>query len=179
MRDDFICTIPVREINEFIKSSVYDFVSILREFDVTSDSNLECSMPIDSPPSPRLNVLGERKVDIDLPFEEHLDTLSTGDKEINFDPIRDIEELERLLAGDPVPIPRVFDKPLGNSDSVPRSYDVTFSNHLFNFNDDYTLCYDNSLFDKEFKDISILDLPESTPVIDESSLLVTPLLDPE
>ncbi|GKC59041.1 hypothetical protein Tco_1086639 [Tanacetum coccineum] len=117
----------------------------------------KCSMPLDSPPSPRLDVLGERKVDIDLPFGEHLDTLSTGDREIDFDPIRDIEELERLLANDLVPVPRVFDEPLGNSDSVPRSYDVTFSNPLFDFNDDYTLCYDNPLFDGEFEAISSLD----------------------
>ncbi|GKD70582.1 hypothetical protein Tco_1324672, partial [Tanacetum coccineum] len=54
-----------------------------------------------------------------------------------------------------------------------RSYDVTFSNPLFDFNDDYTLCYDNPLFDEEFEDISSLDLPELTPVIDESTLLVT------
>ncbi|GKD64484.1 hypothetical protein Tco_1306592 [Tanacetum coccineum] len=41
-----------------------------------------------------------------------------------------------------------FDEPSSNSDSVPRSYD-------------------------EFEDISILDPPESTLVIDDSSLLVT------
>ncbi|GKE94175.1 hypothetical protein Tco_1579030, partial [Tanacetum coccineum] len=76
-----------------------------------------------------------------------------GDREIDFNPIRDIEELEWLLADDPVPIPRVFDEPLGNSGSVPRSYDATFSNSLFDFNDDYNLCYDNPLFDEEFEDI--------------------------
>ncbi|GJS77038.1 hypothetical protein Tco_0726919 [Tanacetum coccineum] len=116
---------------------------------------------------------------IDLLLRNDLDTLSTGDREINFNPSRDIEELERLLADDPVSVPRMFDEPLGNSDSMPRSYDLTFSNSLFDFNDDYTLCYDNLLFDEEFEDISSLDLLESTPVIDESSLLVTPLLDPK
>ncbi|GJS59847.1 hypothetical protein Tco_0654631 [Tanacetum coccineum] len=70
------------------------------------------------------------------------------------------------------------DEPLGD-DSKPRSYDVTFSNPLFDFNDDFTLCNDNPLFDEEFEDISSLDPPESTPVIDESSLLVTPLPDPK
>ncbi|GKB90490.1 hypothetical protein Tco_0962762, partial [Tanacetum coccineum] len=64
------------------------------------------------------------------------------------------------------------DEPLGD-DSKPRSYDVTFSNPLFDFNDDSTLCYDNPLFDEEFEDISSLDLPELTVVIDESTLLVT------
>nr|GEV17624.1 hypothetical protein [Tanacetum cinerariifolium] len=63
-------------------------------------------------------------------------------------------------------------EPLRN-DSKPRSYDVTFSNPLFDFNDDDTLCYDNPLFDEEFEDISSLDPPELTPVIGEPILLVT------
>nr|GEX22003.1 hypothetical protein [Tanacetum cinerariifolium] len=108
---------------------------------------------------------------------EHLDTLSTKDREIDFNPIRDIEELERLLANH-VPVLRVFDEPLGNSDSISRSFDETFSNPLFDFNDDFTLCNDNPLFDEEFEDISSLDPFESTLVIDESTLLVTLLLDP-
>nr|GEW43028.1 NAC domain-containing protein [Tanacetum cinerariifolium] len=121
-------------------------------------------------------VLGDAIADIDLLFGEHLDTLSTGDKKIDFNPSRDIEELEHLLSVNPVPVLKVFNKPLGNFDSVPRSYDVTFLNSLFDFNDDYNLCYNNSLFDVEFKDISSLDLLESTPVIDESTLIVTPPL---
>ncbi|GKF56566.1 hypothetical protein Tco_0166906 [Tanacetum coccineum] len=70
------------------------------------------------------------------------------------------------------------DEPLGD-DSKPRSYDVTFSTPLFDFNDDYTLCYDNPLFDEELEDISSLEPPKLTLVIDESSLLVTPLTGPE
>nr|GEX24659.1 hypothetical protein [Tanacetum cinerariifolium] len=134
MKDEVISTTPESENNEFIKSSVDDLVPI----------------PKDS-----------EKVDIDLPFGEHLDTLLTGDREFDFNPSKDIEELERLLADDPVPVPvpRVFDEPLSNSDLVPRSYDVTFSNPLFDFNDDYTLCYDNPLFDEEFEDISSLYPP--------------------
>ncbi|GJZ79731.1 hypothetical protein Tco_0644568 [Tanacetum coccineum] len=141
-----------REIDEFIKSSVDGLVPISRESELTLDStDLECSMLID-PPLPCTDVLGDTIVDINLPLGEHLDTLSTGDREIDLDPIRDIEELERLLVDDPVPVPRVFDEPLGNSDS---------------------------LFDEEFEDISSLDPPKSTLVIDESSLLVTPLPDPK
>ncbi|GJU29233.1 hypothetical protein Tco_1172822 [Tanacetum coccineum] len=63
------------------------------------------------------------------------------------------------------------DESLGD-DSKPISYDVTFSNPLFDFNDDFTLCNDNLLFDEEFEDISSLDLLELTPFIDESTLLV-------
>ncbi|GJY96646.1 hypothetical protein Tco_0513556 [Tanacetum coccineum] len=157
MGDKVISTIPEKENNEFIKS--------------------KCDMPATTP-LPTTDVR-EEKVVIDLPLGEHLDTLSTGDREIDFNPSRDTEELERLLADDPVLVPKEFDEPLGNSDLVPRSYDVTFLNPLFDFNDDYTLCYDNPLFDEEFEDISSLNPPESTLVIDESSLLVIPLLDPK
>nr|GEU73890.1 hypothetical protein [Tanacetum cinerariifolium] len=55
------------------------------------------------------------------------------------------------------------DEPLSD-DSKPRSYDVTFSNPLFDFNDDFTLCNDNPLFDKEFEDISSMDPPKSAPL---------------
>ncbi|GKB49775.1 hypothetical protein Tco_0900528 [Tanacetum coccineum] len=176
MGDEVISTIPERENDEFIKSSVDDLVPIPRESEVTSVcDDLECNMPI-STHLPPTNVR-EEKLEIDLLLGEHLDTLSTGDREIDFNPSKDIEELERLLADDHVPILRVFDEPLGD-DTKPRSYDVTFSNPLFDFNDYFTLCNDNPLFDEEFEDISSLDPPESTLVIDESSLLVTPLPDP-
>ncbi|GKB31531.1 hypothetical protein Tco_0870932 [Tanacetum coccineum] len=179
MGDEVISTIPEREKDEFIKSSVDDLVPILRESELTLDStDLECSMPID-PSLPCTDVLGDAIVDIDLLLGEHLDTLLTGDREIDFNPSRDIEELERLLADDLIHVPRVFDEPLGHYDSISRSFDVTFSNPLFDFNNDFTLCNDNPIFDEEFEDISSLDPPKSTPVIDESTLLVTPLPDPK
>ncbi|GKB79577.1 hypothetical protein Tco_0946472 [Tanacetum coccineum] len=128
MRDEVISTILVRENDLFIKSSVDDLVPIPRETEVTSDSVLECDMPATTPLPPTNN--GEVDFDINPPledkitlntFREHLDTLSMGDREIDFNPIRDIEKLEHLLADDPVPVPRVFDDPLGNSDSMSRS----------------------------------------------------------
>ncbi|GJZ70498.1 hypothetical protein Tco_0634048, partial [Tanacetum coccineum] len=179
MGDEVIITTPARDNDEFIKSSVDDLVLIPKESEVTSDcDDLECDMPVNTP-LPTTEVLGDAIVDIDLPLGEHLDTLSTRDREVDFNPSRDIEELERLLANDLVPVLKVFDEPLGHSDSISRSYDVTFSNPIFDFNDDYTICYDNPLFDEEFEDISSLDPPVLTPVIDESSLLVTPLPDPK
>ncbi|GJW78203.1 hypothetical protein Tco_0139885 [Tanacetum coccineum] len=63
------------------------------------------------------------------------------------------------------------DEPLGD-DTKPRSFDVTFST-LYDFNDDYTLRYDNLFFNEEFEDISSLDPPELTPLIDKPTLLVT------
>ncbi|GJS13753.1 hypothetical protein Tco_0408225 [Tanacetum coccineum] len=49
MGDKVISTIPARKINEFIKSSVDDLVPILKESEVTSDSNSECDMPTPLP----------------------------------------------------------------------------------------------------------------------------------
>ncbi|GJV60110.1 retrotransposon protein, putative, unclassified [Tanacetum coccineum] len=158
MGDKVISTTPARDNDKFIKSSVDDFIPIPTESEVTSVSNdLECSMPFDSPPLPCTDVLGDKKVDIDLPFGEHLDTLSTGDREIDFNP-RDIE------TNDPILDPRMFDVPLGNDDSVSRSFDVTYSNPLFDFDDNFTLRIDNKIFDDDFEDLSSLDPLKATPL---------------
>ncbi|GJY90431.1 hypothetical protein Tco_0505627 [Tanacetum coccineum] len=58
--DGVISTTPAWENDEFIKSSVNDLVPILRESEVTLVStDLECSMPIDSPHLPCTDVLGD------------------------------------------------------------------------------------------------------------------------
>ncbi|GKB85472.1 hypothetical protein Tco_0957744 [Tanacetum coccineum] len=43
--DENLSTIPEKESDEFIKSSVEDLVPILREFEDTSDSDKECDLP--------------------------------------------------------------------------------------------------------------------------------------
>ncbi|GKA45550.1 hypothetical protein Tco_0738346 [Tanacetum coccineum] len=155
-----ISTTPARENDEFIKSSVDDLVPIPRESEVTLVStDLECIMPIDSPPLPCIDFLGDRKVDIDLPFGENLDTLSIGDREIDFNP----SDLETI---GPVLDPRMFDVPLGNDDSISRYFS-------------YSLITDNKIFDDDFEDLCSLDPLKSIPLIDESILLVTPLPDPK
>ncbi|GKB26769.1 hypothetical protein Tco_0866170 [Tanacetum coccineum] len=163
MGDEVIGTIHVRETNKFIKSSVDDIVLIPKEFEVTSDSDLECDMPTTTP-LPTSNVK-EENFDINSPLGEYivnflmenkdvaclpshlvkqlfshlhknpsltkgmsdepLDTLSTRDREIDFNPSRDIEKLKRLLANDPILVPRVFDEPLGNFDLMSRSSEIS------------------------------------------------------
>ncbi|GJW11741.1 zinc finger BED domain-containing protein RICESLEEPER 2 [Tanacetum coccineum] len=92
--------------------------------DISSLDPPKLTLVIDEPillvtlPSPYLVVLGDEK--IDLLLRDDLDTILTGDREIDFNPCRDIEELERLLANDHVYVPRVFDEPLGNFDSMSR-----------------------------------------------------------
>ncbi|GKA05690.1 hypothetical protein Tco_0684810 [Tanacetum coccineum] len=48
--DEVISTILIKEIDEFIKSSIHDLVPILRGLEVTSVcDNLECDMPVTTP----------------------------------------------------------------------------------------------------------------------------------
>ncbi|GJS02683.1 hypothetical protein Tco_0319191 [Tanacetum coccineum] len=132
MGDEVISTIPAREIDEFIKSSVNDPVPVPRESEVTSDSISECDM---STPLPTTDVK-EEDFDINSPLREQVvDFLMENVdvvgfprhlvKEIDFNPCRDIEELEFLLANDPAPVPRVFDEPLGNFDSMSRPIETS------------------------------------------------------
>ncbi|GKD34594.1 hypothetical protein Tco_1250103 [Tanacetum coccineum] len=130
-------------------------------------------------------------VDIDLLLGDQLDTLSTGDREINFNPIRDIEELKRLLADDPIPVPRVFDEPLGNSDSMFRSSETSdlFEELIaeFGLDDSIPTEIDDRYHDSEGdilyfeqllnEDSSSDGSPALLPT--ESSLLVSPLPDPK
>ncbi|GJX92637.1 hypothetical protein Tco_0347223 [Tanacetum coccineum] len=123
--DEVISTTPARENDEFIKSSVNGLVPVPRESKVTSVCNdLECNVPFDSPPFPCTDVLGDVKVDIDLPFGE-VDTLSIGDRKIDLNYLRHVENLGSFLADDLVSIPRMFDEPLGNSDSMSRSFETS------------------------------------------------------
>ncbi|GJU78054.1 hypothetical protein Tco_1275124 [Tanacetum coccineum] len=237
--DEVISTALERENDEFIKSSIDDLVLIPRESEVTSDSNLECDMPINTP-LPTTDVkeedfdinspLGEQVVDflcddskprsydvtfsnplfefnddftlcndnllfdeefedinIDLPLGEPLDTLSTGDREIEFNPSRDVEELERLLADYPIPVLRVFDEPLGNSDSMSSSSETCdlFEELIAEFglddsiptkiNDRYHDSEGDILYFKQLlnEDTSSGVSPALLPT--ESSSLVTPL----
>ncbi|GJU20763.1 retrovirus-related pol polyprotein from transposon TNT 1-94 [Tanacetum coccineum] len=141
MRDEVISTIPARETDEFIKSSINDLVPILRESEETSDR--------------------EQVVDF---LMENVDVAGL--------PRHLVKHLFNHLLKNPSLTKGMSDVPLGD-DSKPGSFDVTLLNPLFDFNDDYTLCYDNSLFDEEFEDISNLDPLELTLVIDEPTLLVT------
>ncbi|GJY60458.1 hypothetical protein Tco_0461115, partial [Tanacetum coccineum] len=145
--------------DELIRSSVDDLVPILRETEVTLVcDDLECDMPI-TILLPTTNV---REEDFDfnsLPGEQVVDFLIENE-DVNGLPRHLVKQFFSHLVKHLSSTKRMSDEPLGD-DSKPRSYDVTFSNPLFDFNYDYILCYDNPLFDKELEDI------------------ITPLLDPE
>ncbi|GKF08164.1 hypothetical protein Tco_0042388, partial [Tanacetum coccineum] len=115
-------------------------------------------------------MLGKKIFDINSPLGEHVVEFLIENEDIADLPKHLVKQLLTHLVKNPTSTKIIFDDPLGD-DSKPGSYDVTFSNSLFDFNDDYTLCYDNPLFDDEFEDISSLDPLKLTSVIDESTLL--------
>ncbi|GJY21559.1 hypothetical protein Tco_0394125 [Tanacetum coccineum] len=148
---EVISTTPARENDEFIKSSVDDLVLIPNESKVTSDSYLECDMPVNTP-LPTIDDM-EENFDINSPLGEHVVNFLMENEDIPNLPRHLVKQLISHLVKNPSSTKRVSNEPLGD-DSKPRSYDVTFLNSLFEFNDDYTLCYYNLLFDDEFEDIS-------------------------
>ncbi|GKE20369.1 hypothetical protein Tco_1431881 [Tanacetum coccineum] len=175
MGDKVISTTPEREKDEFIKSSVDDLVPIPRESKVTSVyDDLECDIPVNTP-LPTTDVR-EENFDINSPLREQVVDFLMENVDVAGLPRHMVKQLFGILVKNLSSTKGMSDEPLGD-DSKPESYDATFSNPLFDFNDDSTLYYDNPLFDEEFEDISSLDPPESTLVIDESSILVTPLPD--
>ncbi|GJW66233.1 hypothetical protein Tco_0120657 [Tanacetum coccineum] len=155
-------TIPKRENDDFIKSSVDDLVPIPRESKMTSVcDDLECVIPV-TIPLPTSDVR-EEVFDINSPLGEQVVDFLMENVDVAGLPRHLVKRLFSYLLKNPSLTKGMSDEPLGD-DSKPRSYDVTFSNPLFDFNDDYTLCYDNPLFDEEFEDISSLDPPKSAPV---------------
>ncbi|GKC66068.1 hypothetical protein Tco_1098666 [Tanacetum coccineum] len=161
MGDEVISTTPARETNKFIKSSIDDLVPIPKESKVTSDSNLECDMHVNTPLPP--TDVREENFDINSPPGEYVVDFLMKNEDITDLPRHLVNQLFSYLLKHSSSTKRMSDEPLGD-DSKPRSYDVTFSNPLFDFNDDYTLCYDNPIFNEEFEDISSLDPPKSTPL---------------
>ncbi|GJS35789.1 reverse transcriptase domain-containing protein [Tanacetum coccineum] len=66
------------------------------------------------------------------------DAFLIGDKEMIFNPLKDID--------DPVPILRVFEKPLDSLDPISKNFDMTITNSLFDFDSEFTLNSDNPIF---------------------------------
>nr|GEW68572.1 hypothetical protein [Tanacetum cinerariifolium] len=94
-----ISTILARKNNIFIKSSVDDLVPIPRDSKVTLvNTELECSMPMDTPSSPRLDILGGENFDVDSHLGEHLVNLLMKDKEIDLP-----RKMIRKLLNDSIP----------------------------------------------------------------------------
>ncbi|GJW64769.1 hypothetical protein Tco_0116653 [Tanacetum coccineum] len=183
MGDDHLSTIPETELDEVIKSRVENLVPIPSESKGTSDDTCDVPFCDNSPP---LNVLNDH-------FEIFSDsnddcTSSDNDSFENIDyveaspPDSELVSLEEvkddllrkelfninLLIGCDLPLSDDF-SPI----SIFEEKSMTFSNPLFNSNDDFTSSDNESQSDED--DIECKDSYDSN--LDESTFLVTPFSD--
>ncbi|GJT46675.1 hypothetical protein Tco_0955390 [Tanacetum coccineum] len=142
MGDEDLSTIPEKESNEVIKSSVEDFVPIPSESEDTSGSDSECDLPSCDDFSP-INVSKEKFVTFSNPLFDSNDNFTSSN-----------------------------DESLSDED-VPEDDVKIYSNTLFKFDDEYISNDVNPLFDEVLEDIESEDSYVSK--LDESDLLVTPL----
>ncbi|GJS46229.1 hypothetical protein Tco_0596350 [Tanacetum coccineum] len=144
MGDEELNTIPVKESDEFIKSSVEDLIPIPSESEDTSGSDSECDLSSCDDFSP-INVFKEKSVTFSNPLFDSNDDFTSGDEESLSD------------------------------EDVPENNVKTYSNPLFKFDDEYISSDVNPLFDEVLENIESKDSYVSN--LDELALLVTPLFD--
>ncbi|GJU85243.1 hypothetical protein Tco_1292789 [Tanacetum coccineum] len=144
MGDEDLSTIPEKESDKFIKSSVEDLVPIPSESEDTSESDSVCDLPSCDDFSP-INVYEEKSVTFSNPLFDSNDDFTSSDDESLFD------------------------------EDVPEDHVKLYSNPLFEFNDEYISSDVNPLFDEVLENIESKDSYVSN--LDEPDLLVTPLSD--
>ncbi|GJT25445.1 hypothetical protein Tco_0895382 [Tanacetum coccineum] len=144
MGNEELSTIPEKESDEVIKSSVEDLVPIPSESEDTSKSDSDCDLPSCDDFSP-INVSEEKSVTFSNPLFDSNDDFTSSD-----------------------------DESLSDED-VPEDNVKIYSNPLFEFDDEYISSDVNPLFDEVLENIESKDSYVSN--LDESALLVTPLSD--
>ncbi|GJW48997.1 hypothetical protein Tco_0080643 [Tanacetum coccineum] len=97
-----------------------------------------------------------KKSKINPLIREPSDAFLMGNKEIEFSPLKDID--------DPVPIPKVSEQPLDSLDPILKTFDMTITNPLFDFDSEFTLNSDNPIFDTQNEES---DESEMETLIDE------------
>ncbi|GJZ46130.1 gag-pol polyprotein [Tanacetum coccineum] len=142
MGNEELSTIPEKESDEFIKSSVEDLIPIPRESEDASGSDSESVLPSSDDFSP---IFEEKSVTFSNPLFDSNDDFTSSD-----------------------------DESLSDED-VPEENVKIYSNPLFEFDDEYISSDVNPLFDEVLEDIECEDSYDSN--LDESTFLVTPLSD--
>ncbi|GJW74691.1 hypothetical protein Tco_0134061, partial [Tanacetum coccineum] len=82
--------------------------------------------------------LEANKSEINPLIREPPNTFLMGDEEIELNSHKDIDDL--------VPIPRVSEKPLDSLDCISKTFDMTITDPLFDFDSEFTLNSDNPIF---------------------------------
>ncbi|GKB92102.1 hypothetical protein Tco_0964374 [Tanacetum coccineum] len=144
MGNEELNTIPEKESNEFIKSSVEDLVPIPSESEDTVESDSDCDLTSCDDFSP-INVYEEQSVTFSNPLFDSNDDFTSSD-----------------------------DESLSDEDVSEDNFKI-YSNPLFEFDDEYISSDVNPLFDEVLEDIECKDSYDSN--LDESNFLVTPLFD--
>ncbi|GKB06190.1 hypothetical protein Tco_0834423 [Tanacetum coccineum] len=137
-------TIPEKESDKFIKSSVEDLVPIPSESEDTSGSDSVCDLPSCDDFSP-INVYKKKSLTFSNPLFDLNDDFTSSD-----------------------------DESLSDKDVLKDNMKI-YSNPLFEFDDEYISSDVNPLFDEVLEDIECKDSYDSN--LDESTFLVTPLSD--
>ncbi|GJS13106.1 reverse transcriptase domain-containing protein [Tanacetum coccineum] len=144
MGNEELNTIPEKESDEVIKSSVENLVPIPSEFEDTSESDSDCDLPSCDDFSP-INVSKEKFVTFSNPLFNSNDDFTSSD-----------------------------DESLSDEDVLEDNVKI-YSNPLFEFDDEYISSDVNPLFDEVLENIESKDSYVSN--LDEPALLVTPLSD--
>nr|GFA98760.1 hypothetical protein [Tanacetum cinerariifolium] len=144
MGNEELSTIPKKELDKFIKSSVEDLVLIPSESEDTSGSDNEYVLPSCDDFSP-IKVFEEKLVTFSNPLFDSNDDFTSS-----------------------------HDKSLSDEDVLEDNFKI-YSNPLFEFDDEYISSDVNPLFDEVLEDIKCKDTYD--PNLDESAFLVTPLSD--
>ncbi|GKA50947.1 hypothetical protein Tco_0744143 [Tanacetum coccineum] len=144
MGDEHLSTIPEKESDEVIKSSVEDLLPIPSESEDTSGSDSECDLPSCDDFSP-IKVYEEKSVTFSNPLFDSNDDFTSSD-----------------------------DESLSDED-VPKENVKIYSNSLFEFDDEYISSAVNPLFDEVLENIESKDSYVSN--LDEPALLVIHIFD--
>ncbi|GKE12073.1 hypothetical protein Tco_1415624 [Tanacetum coccineum] len=144
MGNEELNTIPEKESDEFIKSSVEDLVPIPSESKDTSESDSDCDLPSCDDLS-SIDIPWGKSVTFSNPLFDSNDDFTSSD-----------------------------DESLSDED-VPKDNVKIYSNPLFEFNDEYISSDVNPLFDKMLEDIENKDSYVFN--LEETALLVTPFSD--
>ncbi|GJX37136.1 hypothetical protein Tco_0250439 [Tanacetum coccineum] len=142
MGNEDLSTIPEKESDEVIKSSVEDLIPIPSESEDTSESDSDLPSCDDFSP---INVYEEKSMTFSNPLFDSNDDFTSSD-----------------------------DESLSDED-VPKDNVKIYSNPLFEFDDKYISSDVNPLFDEVLENIESKDSYVSN--LDEPALLVTPLSD--
>ncbi|GJY01138.1 hypothetical protein Tco_0359290 [Tanacetum coccineum] len=144
MGNEDLSTIPEKELDEVIKSSVENLVLILSESEDISGSDSECDLSSCDDFSP-INIPEGKSVTFSNPLFDSNDDFTSSD-----------------------------DESLSDEDVLEDNVKI-YSNPLFEFDDEYISSDVNPLFDKVLENIESKDSYVSN--LDEPTLLVTPLSD--